>query len=290
MLEEQKAKQQEQAALNHQKLLKYLPQQTAGQSLGMTESAKIAANNALVAQQGAAESEYNRGVAELNNYVREQEKAEQDGIYNEVMTTIDSGSWNTVDELKAYLWGEPTNGATGLVYSDKPNSLYSKLTPEQQAQVDQRLRMYENNPEQIAADNAYNNQKTLTVSAGKTTDVGGYLSNTKAGNNFTIGNYNVELGEAAAEGAVPADKVAKIADKVPFAYNGGIYIKINGTVYAVRGRGGNMSSDGYKNALDYLVNGTAASTSDTAGVSQTAPTSSSTTHWEKYYGNNKKHR
>ena len=277
------------AFVNHQKLLKYLPQQTAGQSLGMTETAKIAASNAYQQNVAAADAAFAEGMSELNNYVRtEQErlddkaKAEQDETFNNVMTTIDSQTWNTTADLENYIKGYE-----------------GKVSDTQWQEIQGRLKYYQENPDQQAADNAYNDQKTLAVSAGKTTDVGGYLSNTNAGNNFTIGNYKVELGEAAAEGAVPADKVAKIADKVPFAYNGGIYIKINGTVYAVRGRGGKLDSDGYKDALDYLVNGKKAAatdgsaqttTSDTAGVSQTTPTSSSTTHWEKYYGNNKKHR
>lgn len=219
----------------------------------MTESAKIAANNALVAQQGAAESEYNRGINELNNYVREQEKAEQDSVYNEIMTTIDSGSWNTVDELKAYLWGEPTNGATGLVYSDKPNSLYSKLTPEQQAQVDQRLRMYENNPEQIAAEKEFAAKKSTAITSDDVTGIGGYLNNTDEGNNFKIGEYNVELGTEADESIVPAEKVKDISDKRPFVYDNEIYIKLNGKVYKVRSRSGAKDSSEYENARKLIA-------------------------------------
>lgn len=260
MLEEQKAKQQEQAALNHQKLLKYLPQQTAGQSLGMTESAKIAAYNALVAQQGAAESEYNRGINELNNYVREQEKAEeaeqkaeQDGIYNEVMTTIDSGSWNTVDELKAYLWGDPTETQVGLVYKDKENSIYAKLSPEQQAQVDQRLRMYENNPEQIAAEKEFAAKKITAITSDDVTGIDGYLNNTDEGNNFKIGGYKVELGTEADESIVPAEKVKDISDKQPFVFDNEIYIKLNGKVYKVRSRSGAKDSSEYEKARELIA-------------------------------------
>ena len=220
----------------------------------MTESAKIAANNYLTEQQGVAEAEYNRGINELNNYVREQEKAEQDGIYNEVMTTIDSGSWNTVDELKAYLWGDPTETQVGLVYKDKENSIYAKLSPEQKAQVDQRLRMYENNPDQVAADQKYYDQKNLSVYTSNKEDVlGGHLSDTKEGNNFKIGGYKVELGVEVEDGTVPSNKIAGIDDKVPFAYGGNIYIKIDGVLYSVRGRGGKLNSDGFKGALKYLT-------------------------------------
>lgn len=224
----------------------------------MTETAKIAANNAYQQNVAAADAAFAEGMSDLNNYVRTEQKAEQDAAYNEIMTTIDSQSWNTTDELSNYLFGEDGQGGVAAGLSDS-----------QRAQVQQRLDFYRNNRDQQAADNAYNDQKTLAVSAGKTTDVGGYLSNTKAGNNFTIGNYKVELGEAAAEGAVPADKVATISDKVPFAYNGAIYIKINGKVYSVRGRGGKLDSDGYKDALDSLEKGKKQATTDESASDKT---------------------
>ena len=252
MLLDQKARSKEQAAINYQKLMKYLPQRTAGQSVGMTESAQIAANNALSQQQAVADATFQQGMMDLNNYVREQEKAEQDGLYNEIMTTIDSGSWNTTDELKAYLWGEPTQSPTGPVYSNKQDSIYSKLSPEQKAQVDQRLRMYENNPEQIAADKEYEERmapdRNKPITSDKVTGIGGVLGNTNEGNNFKIGEYKVELGAEADEETVPADKVKDILDKKPFVYNGEIYIKVNGKVYTVRSRANAGNSDDYDKA------------------------------------------
>ena len=249
LLEAQKARAQESAAINHHKLLKYLEQSSAskGYSVGMTESAKIAAANQYSQDVAAADAAYNQGVADLNNYVRDQQKAERDENFNNIMTTIDSKTWNTTADLENYLYGEV--GADGK----RSGGVADGLSDFQKKEIENRLNFYKNNPDQQAADNAYNNQKNLTVSQGKDTDVGGHLSDTNAGNNFTINGYKVELGDAAAEGVVPADKIANVADKVPFAYNGAIYIKINGTVYAVRGRGGKLDSDGYKNALEYLT-------------------------------------
>lgn len=216
----------------------------------MTESAKIAAANNYSRDVAAADAAYNQGMGELNHYLRTEQKSAQDATYNRVLGLINDGYYNTSDDIKKYLDGL----GEGAVSEEQKNDLLY------------RYGVIAADPDQQAADNAYNNQKTLTVSQGKATDVGGYLSKTNAGNNFTIGGYKVELGDAAAEGAVPADKIANVADKVPFAYNGAIYIKINGTAYAVRGRGGKLDSDGYKDALDYLMNGTAASTSGTAGA------------------------
>ena len=126
----------------------------------MTESAKIAAYNALTEQKGAADAAYNRGVADLNNYVREQEKSEQDALYNEIMTTIDSGSWNASDELYNYL-GVTKGTDNKFSVASEGNPLIGGLSNTQRAQVMQRLQMYANNPEQQAADEAYKDQNAL---------------------------------------------------------------------------------------------------------------------------------
>jgi len=119
----------------------------------MTESAKIAAYNALTEQKGAADAAFNRGMADLNNYVREQEKTEQDALYNEIMTTIDSQTWNTTAELSNYLFGE--DGQSGVA---------AGLSDSQRAQVQQRLDFYRNNRDQQAADAAFN-ADPISVSA-----------------------------------------------------------------------------------------------------------------------------
>lgn len=233
----------------------------------MTETAKIAASNAYQQNVAAADAAFAEGMSELNNYVRtEQErlddkaKAEQDEAFNNVMTTIDSQTWNTTADLEKYIKGYE-----------------GKVSDTQWQEIQGRLKYYQENPNQQAADNEYNNQKTLKVSVGKAEDLGGYLSNTKEKNDFKINGHKVELGTAVEDGTVPADKVAKISDKVPFAYNGGIYIKINGTVYAVRGRGGKLDSDGYKDALDYLVNGKKAAATEESAQTTTSATDSAKT-------------
>ena len=204
--------------------------------MGMTESAEIAANNAYLKDLSAADSAYTEGIGKLNNYLRAEAESGQNEAFQNAMTTIDSGTFNTAKELEDYLNG----------YKDRVSDTHWQ-------ELQGRLNYYKNNPEQQSADEEYEKQKTLVVSAGKAEDVGGYLSNTDEGNNFKIGGNKVELGTAAAQDAVPADKAARIADMVPFAYNGSIYIKINGTVYTVRGRGGKLDSDGYRNALAYLT-------------------------------------
>lgn len=80
LAQQQKASRQA-AQLSYQKLLKYLPQQTAGYSVGMTETAKIAANNSLQRQLADADAQHQSSLAELNRYVAEQENAAFDQYY-----------------------------------------------------------------------------------------------------------------------------------------------------------------------------------------------------------------
>ena len=80
-LAQQQAASRQAAQLSYQKLLKYLPQQTAGYSVGMTETAKIAANNSLQRQLADADAQHQSSLAELNRYVAEQENAAFDQYY-----------------------------------------------------------------------------------------------------------------------------------------------------------------------------------------------------------------
>lgn len=256
------------AYLNQQKLLKYLPQRTAGQSVGMTETAKIAANNAYQQNVAAADAVFAEGMNDLNNYVRtEQErlddkaKAEQDAAYNEIMTTIDSQSWNTTAELKNYLFGE--DGQSGVA---------AGLSDSQRAQVQQRLDFYRNNRDQQAADenyykthNADGTVKPAQVNT-KNISIGGVLKNMQEGNNFKIDGYKVELGEKVVETGLgndknssflPSDILQTTADGEVFEYDGQLYYrssfknvdgKVIDRIFKVRGRGGSDTED-YKSAL-----------------------------------------
>ena len=66
----------------------------------MTESAQIAANSAYQKALAQADSEYATGMTDLQNYVRTEKKAEQDAAYNELMTSIEAGEFNTTDQLE----------------------------------------------------------------------------------------------------------------------------------------------------------------------------------------------
>jgi hypothetical protein len=312
LLEAQKARAQERAAINQQKLLKYLEQTSAGQSVGMTESAKIAAANQYSQDVAAADAAYNQGVADLNNYVRDQQKAERDEHFNNVMTTIDSQTWNTTADLENYIKGYE-----------------GKVSDTQWQEIQNRLNFYKGNPEQQAAEIAHQQAETAQNWAnmssedaraqfggahvgGKTYTASGINSDRSYGNNFIIKDgdgkkYDVQLAQKIVEtdtyntgtgqqiGMINHFNRLGVEDGGVFTVNGHVYIKLGTDYYEVTTRTGKG-----KTAPTELINalsGTAASassaaesTSGTAGASQAASTSSSTTHWEKHYGNNKKHR
>ena len=128
-----------------------------------------------------------------------------------------------------------------------------------------KLDYYKANPDQIAADKDYvdnynaDGSKKVTVRTSDKASVSGYLTNTNAGNNFKVGGYKVELGEVAAEGGIPASETQNVQDGTVFEYNGALYIKENGKIYTVRGRGGKLDSEDYKNALKLFEPSTDAS-------------------------------
>ncbi|MBO7341400.1 MAG: hypothetical protein J6U87_01835, partial [Clostridia bacterium] len=226
-LEAKKKRQQERAEINYQKLMKYLPNQMDGASDGVLASAKISASNALANNLAAAETEYTSGMNEvLNNYriekqaeadkQYERERAEQDSVFNNAMTTIDSQTWNTTDDLEKYVTG-----------------LKGKVSDAQYGELTNRLNFYRNNPEQQAADEEYYKthnedgaRKALAkVNTRDDIEIGGVLMDMQPGNNFKINGYKVELGDRVATSDLPSDVVENTKDGQLFEYNGQLYYR-----------------------------------------------------------------
>ncbi len=225
----------------------------------MTETARIAANNAYQRQLAQAESDYNADMTELNNYVRtEQErlddkaKAEQDANYNEIMSSVRNGDYNTVADLDRYL-GITTDENGNKVFGE--GSIAAGLSDFQQANILNLYQTIASDPEQKAAEkeiaNAYNEDgsKKIEVKTTPKANLGGYLDYIYVGNDFKIGGYKVELGEKVSDDVVPSAAVEDIGDKQAFVYDGVLYIKVGDNIHIVRGRGGKYSTDDYKNAL-----------------------------------------
>jgi len=102
------------------------------------------------------QDEYNKKKYEEEQaYQREQDeynkkKSAQDSAYSEVMATIESGSFNTTEELESFY-----------------QSMKDKLSPEQQLLVEQQINFYKNNPEQQELDKDVENN----ISAKKNEDI-----------------------------------------------------------------------------------------------------------------------
>lgn len=285
LLEAQKARAQESAYINHQKLLKYLEQSSAskGYSVGMTESAKIAAANQYSQDVAAADAAYNQGMGKLNNYLRtEQErlddkakaeqKVKQDEIYGEVMTKIESGEFNTTTELSNYL-NDKTIDTDGDGVPE--SSFLDLMSPTQRATVQGKLSYYQKKPEQIAADEEYYKQfpsaapasdPAASVTTGGATSkevtIKGLLVDSAVGNNFKIETsdgteYKVELGEKV--NSFPEGVADNIAPNTVFVYGDQLYYKrvvetamgeTKTFYYKVRGRGDSVTTN-YTDALNF---------------------------------------
>lgn len=101
------------------------------------------------------QDEYNKKKYEEEQaYQREQDeynkkKSAQDSAYSEVMATIESGSFNTTEELESFY-----------------QSMKDKLSPEQQLLVEQQINFYKNNPDQQQADSDIESNKPTTKDNG----------------------------------------------------------------------------------------------------------------------------
>lgn len=265
-LTEKKNRQQQQEQVNYRKLLKYLPNQLDGASDGVMASAKIAASNTLAKNLAAIETEYTSGMNEvLNNYriekqaeeEREQERIrqEQDSVFNNAMTTIDSQTWNTTNDLEKYVTG-----------------FKGKVSDSQYGELENRLNYYKGSTEQQAADEEYyrthnedGTKKGPQVNV-KAVSIGGVLNNMSEGNNFKINGNKVELGELVimtgwgdeiTSSVLPSNILEQTVDGQVFEHDGKLYYRSSYTnpdgkvidrVFEVRGRGG-KDTDDYNNAL-----------------------------------------
>ena len=227
----------------------------------MTETAKIAANNAYQRQLAEADAAYTDGMTELNNYMRQEQerlddkaKAEQAERYNEIMSAVQNGEYNTAADLARYLGINESKDGFG------EGSIAADLSDFQKANL---LNMYQtraSDPAQIEADKEYaqthneDGSEKKVVKTNHKGDVSGLMVYTE-GNNFTVGGYKVELGEPAGESVVPAASVEKLENGRVFAYNGSLFIKVGNKIYSVRDRDHGYSSEDYAAALKLIEEG-----------------------------------
>ena len=244
----------QEANVSAQKLQKYLQPSEAmarkGYSQGMTETAMIAADNSRQRAIAAAENDYSAAHTELLNQYRTEKKAESDALYSDILSTIESGEWNTTADLENYI-----------------NQNSEGLTDFQKQQLQNKLNFYKGNPDQQAADMSYQGKSlgyhVISTDAISGIDMGLIDSatgeertNEQIGENFTItigdNDYWVELGEGT---EIP---VQYVNDGEVFVYDGKLTIRLGNRCYIVKDRDGNTMSSDYKSLMNMVKNGTAA--------------------------------
>ena len=239
-----------QANLSSMKLQKYLGNDESlarqGYSQGMTETARIAAENSRQKALAAADNDYTDSYSNLMNQYRVEKEAAQDKSYEELMGQIDSTDWKDADSLQKYLYGEDKTLNEGdLAYGFSDEHLANIKLREGEITDG-----FEKKKDTV-------NSKNLSVDG---------LSLIAKGNNFKIDGYEVELGNKVAEqksgekasvnGGLPSNILDKTRAGSVFSYNGKLYYRVDATypmgtrklVYEIRGRG-NQTTDGYNNVL-----------------------------------------
>lgn len=274
-LKQQNSAAREAASISHQKLMKYLPQQTAGYSVGMTETAKIAANNSLQRQLAEADAAYEGSMADLKHYVAaekdaaadklyERERAEeqwqyqkdqdaaakQEAIYNEMMTMMRNGEYGTTAELEKYLFG-----AAGNTSFDGDDIGYT-LTPEQQRNLLLEYNTIKNDPASAERDEALRpktDKDKLYVSTGfgiydgdenDLGEVDDWITITDENDNNIWVDTTGKVSDEFAQRIVKAYKDQKknenasIKDGAVLYFDGEYYIYKDGSIYGVKNEDG----------------------------------------------------
>ena len=187
----------------------------------------------------------------LNNYRLEKQaeeeraKAEQERAYNEIMTTVRNGEYNTVADLEKYL-GIVKGEGSSVSFGD--GSISAGLSDIQRQNLLNLYQTIASDPDQQAADQEL---KEVQASSAKASfkDDDAFLwfgRGNSAGNNFEVEiddeKYNVQYGDEVNDKA----KLAKLkkavenpADGVVFEYDGSIYIYQGGKYREVKPRATN---------------------------------------------------
>lgn len=237
------------ADIGFAKLQKYLTPsaRTAAQgySQGLSETAMIAAENSRQRAHAAADSAYTSGYNDLMAAYRSEKKAEQDGIYADVLGVIDNGEWNTTAELQKYLYGE--DGQSGAT---------AGLSEAQKSVIAQKYGTIAGNPEQQVEDATYESKAFSgdMASLGFKKADGIKLKrglNGKDGDNFVVEGadgkkYRVEVGEEIDLSGLSGEYFAKfknyINDGEVFSFKGQVFVRNGDKFYSIRGRGGRSTA------------------------------------------------
>lgn len=240
----------QEANVSAQKLQKYLQPSEAmarkGYSQGMTETAMIAADNSRQRAIAAAENDYSAAHTELLNQYRTEKKAESDALYSDILSTIESGEWNTTADLENYI-NQNSEGLTDFQKKQLQNKLnFYKSNPDQQA-VDLDYRRREAGVTSVAVDDYSMDWSKIDSSTGEE------RTNNQVGSEFEIkigdNKYYVELGEGT---EIPL----WFADNGKFIiYDGKLTVRLGNRFFVVRGENGDNNDPDYQLLMKAINNG-----------------------------------
>ena len=236
-LDEQKNLAQQEARINHELLMKYLPtlnKQNGLYGLGVAQSANVEALanyqnnlNAIDRNYRTSKSELDRSWnnSQLSLYDQQATEDREDSLaaYNEAYDLIVAGAeTKTKDEIYNYINSLGVDEATKERLGSLANYLYGDAAEEQKG-------------ERYTAKGAFGTDGVVNV-------------------NLNGANVSLMQGEPV---SLPAKATNGINEGEVFTYNNGIYIKKNGVVTQLLDENGGYTGSGYSDVYKYLTTGKA---------------------------------
>jgi hypothetical protein len=309
-LENSRVKQRQEAAINNELLMKYLPQLNKANGLaglGVSESANIDALSRYQTNLGNIEETHRQGMSDLDTWksgkeseilsayrsdlaqidaeerkellaeedrLRTEAKEKEDRIRENALMYIETNLFETEEELNAFV--------DGLAVSDETKAEIKSLGMAQVKKIEDQTELEKG---KLGADtDAAGNEIVAAYSKGDANNKFDFVGDANARVNLdTAGaTFFVSVGDkdipVSSGGLVPSETIPETVrsyaenDKV-FTYDGGIYIKKNNSIYQVApaGDGNDPEYNRAYNELKSYLNGGTAPTVDASPAATTKP-------------------
>lgn len=247
--------QRQEAAINNELLMKYLPQLNKASGLtglGVAQSANVDALSRYQTNLGNIEKNYRRGVsdiesayrtdlAKIDDAERAEIKGDQDSAYGLAWEYIASGGITDKDSLDRYLDGIDDTVSEKQLAQLK--ALGDSMVSESEKTTEGK---YGTNVGKYIAPETNGNAELEAATNLET--VGSVVKVNGNGTTFVLESNGI-ADDAAQEAASGND----IKNGDVFYFNKGIYLKQNGRVYALSGTGGNYNTSDYSAMYKYLT-------------------------------------
>ena len=271
-LDAYRVQQRQEAAINNELLMKYLPQLNKASGLtglGVAQSANVDALSRYQTNLGNIEKNYRQGVsdiesayrtdiAKIDDAERAEIKGDQDSAYGLAWEHIASGGITDKDSLDRYLDGIDDTVTEKQLAQLK--ALGDSMVSESEKTTEGK---YGTNVGRYIAPETNGNAELEAATNLET--VGSVVKVNGNGTTFVLESNGIA--DDAAQEAASKDGI-KNGDV--FYFNNGIYLKQNGRVYALSGTGGNYNTSDYSAMYKYLT-GTAPTTQQSTQNVPNAP-------------------